>query len=120
MSVSYTLWNATKRERISFMHINASTAREIAGQPAAAAIVAWYLIQNPGDEISILPEGTLPPSLARHGVDPYSLPDCTSHYVEQLIAEGILKDNGLLYCDEDEPASVYIRDLQNRWVESDT
>jgi hypothetical protein len=119
MPVCYTLWNATKRERISFVHVNASSAREIAGQPAAAAIVAWYLVQNPGDAISVLPEGTYPPSLAASVSDPLLLPDRTDHYADLLVAEGILKDLGFIYRDEDEPSTVYVRDLRNVWYEGD-
>ena len=115
MPECYTLWNATKRERVSFVHVSASSAREIAGQPAAAAIVAWYLVKNPGDEISMLPEGSYPPSLVAASVNPLNLPDRTNHYVELLIAEGILKDEGFLSRDEDEPASIHVRDLRNVW-----
>ena len=119
MSVCYTLWNATKRERISFAHTNASSAWEIAGQPAAAALAAWYMIQNSGDAISILPEGACPPSLRVSTVDPSSLPDRTDHYVDLLIAEGILEDFGFIFRDRDEPDAVYIRDLRNVWNEHD-
>jgi len=54
MSVSYTLVNRTKRELISFQHLPASSAREIAGYPPAAALTAWYFLTRRGDEIAFV------------------------------------------------------------------
>jgi hypothetical protein len=111
------LWNSTKRERIAFEHVAASTPREVTGNPAAAAIVTWYLIQNAGDEISLLADGKVPPGLNCTYSDALKLPDRTEAVVSALIAEGILKDAGFQYQDEDEPDTVFVRDLRSVWME---
>ena len=41
MGVGYSLVNRTKRERILFHGIGASTQSELAGHPAASAITTW-------------------------------------------------------------------------------
>jgi hypothetical protein len=111
------LWNSTKRERIAFEHVAATTPREVAGNPAASAIVAWYLIQNPGDQISVLTEGNVPPELNCTYSEALKLPDRTEAVVAALIAEGILKDVGFQFRDEDEPETVFVRDLRNVWMD---
>jgi hypothetical protein len=111
------LWNSTKRERISFEHVAATKPREVTGNPAAAAIVTWYLIQNPGDQISLLTEGDVPPALNCTYSEALKLPDRTDAVVAALIAEGILKDVGYLYRDEGEPETVFVRDLRNVWMD---
>lgn len=54
MSVGYFLVNYSKKELLSFSHIDASTARELAGNPVSAAITTWYMLQNVSDSISFL------------------------------------------------------------------
>jgi hypothetical protein len=107
------LWNSTKRERIAFEHVAATTPREVAGNPAASAIVTWYLIQNPGDQIAVLTDGNVPPELNCTYAEALKLPDRTEAVVADLIAEGILKDAGFQFRDEDDPETVFVRDLRN-------
>lgn len=54
MGVCYRLVNATKREVIHFLHVRASKAREIASNPAAAAITSRYMLQNRSDNIAFV------------------------------------------------------------------
>jgi hypothetical protein len=117
MGTRCVLWNVTKREQIVFEHVAATSPREVAGNPAASAIVTWYLIQNPGDQISILTEGNVPPELNCTYAQASKLPDRTEAVVAALIAEGILKDVGFQYRDEDEPETVFVRDLRNVWMD---
>lgn len=116
MGVGYILVNRTRREQIAFLHIAATTAREIAGNPAAAAITAWYLLQHPGDEIAFVTDshGEWPfPGGSRRDLDSYS--DVTDRVVEQLIEAEILADHGKGFVDPNEPDTVYERDLRNVW-----
>jgi len=43
MGATYVLVNYSKKETIGFLHIGASKAKELAGNPVAAAITTWYL-----------------------------------------------------------------------------
>jgi hypothetical protein len=54
MGVGYTLANQTKKEKVSFLHIPAKTARELAGNSVSAAMVAWYMLENRGDNIAFV------------------------------------------------------------------
>lgn len=117
MSVGYTLVNVTRRERIAFLQLPVATRREIAGHPAGAAIVAWYLLDHPGDIIGFLGDhdDDWPFALGRRAdVDDYA--EVTDRTVTALIAAGILRDEGLLYVDEDEPG-VFSRRLTNVWMD---
>jgi hypothetical protein len=116
MSTGYRLLNVTAGEQISFLHVAAATKREIAGNPAAAAIVAWYLLEHPGHEIAFVsdtngerPFRTMPASRADE------LVDVTDAVVRALIEQGILQDVGALFVDEHDPERVYVRDLRNVW-----
>lgn len=117
MGVGYQLVNHSKRERITFCHIDATTAHELAGNPAAAAITTWYLLSHLDDQIAFVsdtygdwsfPEGSRD--------DLQSYPDVTDHVVTALIKAGILEDRGKSWEDADEPDTVYIRDLVNIWM----
>jgi len=106
MPAEFILVNRTKRETVRFTHVPASKPKEIAGHPAAAAIVAWYLLHNPADRIGFV-------STTECDVD---WPDRTDDVVSELIEAGILRDGGVLYRDEDDPAA-FLRDLRNVWME---
>jgi hypothetical protein len=114
MSVGYILVNATRREQIAFRHLPASTKREIAGHPAAA-VVAWYLLEHPGDAIAFVNDhdDVWPFAIGTFG-DLSDYADMTDQVVADLIAAGILRDDGMRYVDEDDP-DVFIRDLTNIW-----
>ena len=117
MGVGYILVNHTKGERVSFFHVPASKKRELAGNSAAAAIIAWYLLENCGDNISFVsdtdddwpfPEGS------KDNLSSY--PDVTDRIIDALIENEILSDHGKSYVDPDEPDTVYERDLRNIWM----
>ncbi len=112
--------NASKKEQLNFTHIRASTPREFAGNPAAAAIVTWYLNINRGDYIAIVGDyddsERLPFGLTYKEID--SWPDRTDEIVANLIEEQILKDFGRVFEDEEDPNNVYLRDLRNCWNEN--
>ena len=54
MGIEFELVNQTKKELISFCHLNGSKKRELAGGSAQSALVTWYLLQNQGDEIQFV------------------------------------------------------------------
>jgi len=118
MGVCYRLINATKREAIHFMHVSASKAREIAGNPAAAAITSWYMLQNRGDDIAFVSDsdGEWPFEHIDESEEG-SFDEVTGRVVDELIEAGILEDRGRTYEDPDEPDAVYERDLRSVWME---
>jgi hypothetical protein len=118
MGVGYWLVNFTKKEQLVYSHVPAASARELAGNPVAAAITTWYLLRNLGDAISFVsdthedwpfPEGN------RHDMDDYK--EVTDEVVNQLMEQGLLVDDGRDVFWEDEP-EVYLRRLRNVWVAS--
>ncbi|NQT16396.1 MAG: hypothetical protein HQ582_26800 [Planctomycetes bacterium] len=120
MGVGYYLANQTKKQRILYAHIDASKARELAGNPVSAAITTWYLLQNRGDLIAFMsdedddwpfPSGSI--------ADLAGYQEMTGAIVEALIEAEILRDDGKLWVDEDEPDTVFIRDLKNIWIDDD-
>lgn len=115
MGVTYQLINRTKQERISFLHIPASKARELAGNSVSAAITTWYLLQNRGDEIAFIGDTGYEWPFADGSSDDYwTYGDVTDAVVQQLIEAQILKDEGVVHYFEDEP-EVYDRLLRNVW-----
>lgn len=115
MSVAYILVNATRREQIAFRHLPASTRREIAGHPAAAPVVAWYMLEHPGDAIAFVNDHDAVWPFAIGALDDLrDYVDRTDEVVADLIAAGILRDDGVGYVDEDDP-TVFVRDLTNIW-----
>ena len=118
MGVGYTLVNQTKKERITFIHIPASKARELAGNPISAAITTWYMLENPGDDIAFVSDtyGDWPFSTEIIGkLSDYK--DVTEDVVKSLIEAEILIDEGVAWADEDEPDRIYMRALRNKWMD---
>lgn len=117
MGVEYILVNLTKREQISFIHMAGSKMRELAGNPAQAAVVTWYMLNNRGDEIQFVSDsdGEWP---FRHGQrgDKDHFQDVTLRYIDQLLEQGILKNQGFLYTDPDDPTDSYILNLKNIYL----
>ena len=116
MGPAIVLWNATKREQVSFYHVGASTKREVAGNPASAAVVTWYLLHNVGDQISLqaeFDECEVPNPLYAEAV---RHPDQVEHVVAALIDAGILKDDGFHFRDDQDP-QAYVRNLRNIWMD---
>lgn len=116
MGVEYILVNKTKKEFISFAHLNGSKMREITGNPAQSAIVSWYLLSNQGDEIQFVSDTYNDwPFKSGNRKEAWNYLDKTEDLVNILIEKEVLKDNGFLYIDEEEPDTVYIRDIVNIW-----
>lgn len=115
MGIYHTLVNLTKKERISFAKLPVSKEREIAGNPAAAAIVAWYLLRNSGDSIGFFGDESESPFPGINYRDICKYPDHNERVLSDLIREGILVDCGILWRDE-EDASVCTRDIRNAWM----
>ena len=116
MGVGYILVNETKKEMVSFSHLNASKMRELAGNAAQSAIVTWYLLNNQGDQIQFVSDtyDDWPfKTGSRNRVCSY--PDKTEELLSKLIEQEILQDNGMLHVDEEEPETVYTRDIINIW-----
>lgn len=119
MSVGYSLVNHSNKEVISFSHVDASSARELAGNEASSAITTWYMLQNAGDRIAFVSD-TYDDWPFEHGfkTDLEHYKDVTDAVVSDLINEGILVDEGRFYEDEDEPSNVFVRQLRNGWTKN--
>lgn len=117
MGVGYRLVNQTKREQVLFSHLPVEKKREICGHGVSAAMVSWYLLSNQGDEIQFVSD-TYDDWPFASGTEDESLdyPDRTEALVDELIAAEIVEDWGILWCDEEEPETVFIRDLRNVWL----
>jgi hypothetical protein len=116
MGVGYFLVNQTRREVVWFLHIPANTKCEIAGNPVAAAITSWYLLEHAGDAIAFVSdsEDEWPfPHSTRPELNGYR--ECTDDVVTALIDNGILEDEGREIFDPKEP-DVYMRRLRNIWM----
>ena len=116
MGAEYILVNESKKEIITFAHLNGAKMKELVGNAAQSAIVTWYLLNNQGDQIQFVsdtdeywPFETGSFKLAA------SYPDRTNEVIEVLIENKILVDNGLLHVDKDEPDTIYTRDIVNVW-----
>ncbi|WNO11656.1 hypothetical protein [Teredinibacter sp. KSP-S5-2] len=118
MGVEYVLVNQSKKEVISFSHLNGSKKRELAGNPPQSAIVTWYLLENQGDLIQFVSDtfGEWP-FLKGSSKDVQTYKDVTNKYISNLVEEGILKNEGFLYQDEENPETDYVLNLKNIWVE---
>lgn len=117
MGEGYSLVNQTKCEVIGFLHVPATKKRELAGNPAAAAITTWYLLENIGDDIAFVSDtfDDWPFSNGnRKEMSAYT--DVTDRVIESLIEQGVLADHGMSYVDPDEPDTIYERDLRNAWM----
>jgi len=116
MSVGYILVNFSKKEIITFAHIGATSARELAGNQGSSAITTWYFLKNSGDLVAFVSDTYDDwPFECGFKNDLTSYKDVTDGIVHELIAEGILADNGPSYVDENEPESIFVRDLRNVW-----
>ena len=89
--------------------MNACKRRELAGNNATASMTTWYMLNNLGDDILFVGDDEERDKKYINYIDK------TDEVLECLIEEEILKDYGFIYKDEDEPESVYIRDIRNIW-----
>lgn len=116
MGVEYVLINETKKEMISFKHLNGSKKRELAGNFAQSSIVTWYLLQNQGDQIQFVSDTYDDwPFKSGSRDKSFSYPDRTEQILKDLIDQEILKDSGYLYRDESDPENIYIKNITNVW-----
>lgn len=111
MGVGYVLVNLTKQEQIMFACLPVSTAKEVCGNPVSAAVVSWYLLRNSGDLIRFVDDVGL------SGLDVSRFPDRTDQYVKELVDVEVLEDRGIVCRDEDEPETVFLRDVRNCWMD---
>jgi hypothetical protein len=121
MGTQFMLVNQTKGESIGFVHMAGAKARELTGNPAQAALVTWYLLNNQGDLIQFVSDTNNEWPFkegSRADMDSYS--DVTAKYIEQLVKQGILKVEGLLYADEDCPEEIFVLNLKNCWMQANT
>ena len=118
MAAWYSLVNLTKRERIDFERLPVRKERELAGNPAGAAIVVWYLLKNSGDVIGFFGDELDAPFPGISYGETSNYPDQTDRILNELIQEGILTDCGILWQDEDNP-TAYTRDIRNAWMPAD-
>lgn len=119
MGVFYNLVNFTKKEIITYSHIPANKARELAGNSVSSAITTWYLLQNLGDSISFVSDtyDDWPfPSGSRDDLEDYV--EVTDQVVSSLIQAEILVDEGRETFWPDEP-DAYMRKLRNIWMGQD-
>jgi len=117
MGTTYELVNQTRREKISFAHIPAAKKPELAGNPVAAAIVTWYLLEHAGDRVAFVADDGSWPFPTGSWRDLGAYPDRTSAIVDQLVAAGILRDDGRDELDDDDP-ETYMRLLRNVWMDT--
>jgi hypothetical protein len=118
MGVGYQLVNQMKKEVISYSHIPATNARELAGNPVAAAITSWYLLQHQGDEIAFVSDtyDDWPfPSGSKQ--DMKGNRDVTDERVNALVDAEIIQDDGIAWADDKQPNEVYIRALLYVWLD---
>lgn len=117
MGVQYYLVNQTKKEMITFAHLSGSKKRELAGNGPQSAIVTWYLLENQGDKIQFVSDTYNEWPFESGCIDDLSnYPDQTDQVVSDLIDQGVLEDNGMLFVDDEEPDRVYERDIKIVWA----
>lgn len=119
MGVGYRLVNRTRREYVGFVHLPVDTRNEICGNPVSAAMVSWYLLTRQGDTVQFVSD--------THGEWPFDAgteaeladyTEVTDGLVAELVAAGILRDDGIAWADEDEPREVYMRAIRNVWLQA--
>lgn len=118
MGVGYVLVNHTRSEVITFAHLPASKARELAGNPVTAALTTWYLLHHPVDRVAFVSDTNVDwpfPTGSRGDLASYT--DITDRVVAELVAVGILRDEGIAWADQAEPQTVYVRALRNVWMD---
>lgn len=111
MSVGYALVNKTRREILSFHRLPVSSASEIARDPVAALLTTSYMLRHLGEAIGFVSD--------TYGEWPFPEGECGAHaryrdvtdqMVQEMIGEGILRDDGILWRDDDDPG-LYIRKI---------
>lgn len=115
MGANFQLANRTKREVLHFGEVGATKASEITGCAVTSAIVTWYLLTNRGDEIAFVSDEEDGWPFTTGSVDEVATyTDVTNQVVAQLIAKGILSDEGYLPVLHGDP-SLRVHVLKNIW-----
>ena len=112
---SYLLVNFTKKEFVMFKFSD-GTAKALAGDPAAAAVITWYFLNNLGDHVSLISESFIgwPASIDRKDFGSYR--EVEDEVIDSLLSSGILIDDGTeTYTDEDLGIERSRRILRNIW-----
>jgi len=120
VALQYELVNATKRERLSLSTLPGRTKHDIAGNPAAAAIVAWYMMEHPRDRITFVTDDIADthPAWPLRGATRAELEryrDVTVDVITTLVAAGILEERGRGFVETSDRGRVIVRDLRNVW-----
>ncbi|MES2569376.1 MAG: hypothetical protein V4710_04900 [Verrucomicrobiota bacterium] len=116
MPVGFQIVNFSRKELLSFGHVNASSAHELAGNEASAAITTWYMLSRRGDRIAFVSDTYKDwPFENSSSDDLLNYRDVTAEMIQELISRQILADYGMLFVNPDEPESVFVRDLRNIW-----
>jgi len=76
------------------------------------------MLQNRGDAISFVSDEDEDwPFTTGHAGDDSTYQDVTNAIIKELIAQGILRDDGIAWQDPVEPDTIFIRDLHNIWMD---
>lgn len=117
MGMGYNLVNIDKKQQVSFYNINTGIKlRELSGTIIASTIVTYYLLTNTGDRIGFIndTEDSFIVCGKNYKSDYFiNFVDVTENIIEELIEEGIIKDNGILWIDKEN--NLFNRDLINIW-----
>ena len=117
MGMGYNLVNIDKKQQVSFYNINTGIKlRELSGTIIASTIVTYYLLINTGDRIGFIndTEDSFIVCGKNYKSDYFiNFVDVTENIIEELIEEGIIKDNGILWIDKEN--NLFNRDLINIW-----
>ncbi len=117
MGMGYNLVNIDKKQRVGFYNINTGIKlRELSGTIIASTIVTYYLLTNTGDRIGFIndTEESFIVCGKNYKSDYFiNFVDVTEKIIEELIEEGIVKDNGILWIDKEN--NLFNRDLINIW-----
>ncbi|WP_444936513.1 hypothetical protein ACJJIW_01375 [Microbulbifer sp. JMSA004] len=112
MTVGYSLVNNTKKEQIIFLHLPVNTMGEILSNPLSAYIVKWYKAQHHNDNVDFVSDTYDDwPFINGSRSDLKHYKEVTNKVVDSLIAQGIILDKGIVWRDDDDPDTVFIRDL---------
>jgi len=102
MGATYELINVTKKERLMYLGLPVSTAREITGNRVSATITSWYMLQNQGDVIGFVSDydNSWPlPKGSREEAQEYN--EITEEVISSLVKTEILEDLGTKTIDGD-------------------
>ena len=117
MGVGHILVNIDKKQLIDFYRVDTGTKlRELSGNTVASTIVTYYLLSNIGNQISFINdvESSFVICGKKYQVDFFTnFQNVTEIIVEELIEQGIIQDEGILWIDKEENLSY--RDLKNIW-----